>query len=84
MGVIQIQITTSLTHEAYEKLEDALKKFLEEQGLRGTIWDGVTYNTTRFWGMKEKATLEVLYAKELKKPDDVKEVHEALEDIFGE
>ncbi len=84
MGVLQVQIITPMTHEAYERLEDELKEFLEKKGLRGTIFDGVTGNTTRFWSINEKATLEVLYAKELKKPDDVKEVHDALEGIFGE
>lgn len=75
MGVIQIQIDTPITEETIEKLKDAFKEILEEQGLSGHIFDNVNFNTSRFGN---------IYVKQLKKPDDIIEVHQALENMLGE
>ncbi len=45
-GKITITVLSVLTTEDYEKLEDKLQKFLEEEGLWALIDDDVTGNTT--------------------------------------
>lgn len=71
---IIITIKTLITPEAHEKLEDKLKELLEKEGLEAIILNLETGN----------CTVAGIYIKELKKPDDIIEVHQTLENIFGE
>ncbi|MDP2755497.1 MAG: hypothetical protein Q8P40_14060 [Nitrospirota bacterium] len=72
---IIINIKTPITPEAHEKFEDKLKELLEKEGLEAIIDNLATGNST---------VTDVIFAKELKKPDDIIEVHQTLENLFGE
>lgn len=70
---IIITIKTPITPEAHEKLEDKLKELLETERLDATIDNLATGNST-----------VTIYVKKLKKPGDIIDVHNTLENIFGE
>lgn len=80
MGVIKmiqqiiITIKTPITPAAQEKLEDKLKELFEKEGLVAVI-DNLATGNSMATG---------IYIKELKKPDDIIEVHKTLENLFGE
>lgn len=72
---IIITVITPITPEAHEKLENKLKMLFEGERLVAKIENTTTGNST---------VTGMLYVKKLKKPDDIIEVHNTLESIFGE